>query len=234
MLKGDLRKKQIMETAERLFCENGYEKTSVQDILDELHLSKGSFYHHFEGKELLLRGMCERRAEAAAVRLREEDPLGDGVAELHRVFSAMIPFNGEGLQFLTVLLPVFALPEGRSIRESYQLALREAFRPEALEAMGWAVAAGQVWCDDPATTVNICLDLVNDLWAEVSARMIQAEAEQHGLEDLGEVLTITEAYRRALENMLTAPCGSMALLDLSALRELAAQIHRHWERPASA
>ena len=45
MLKGDLRKKQILETAEKMFCRDGYEKTSVQDILDVLHLSKGSFYH---------------------------------------------------------------------------------------------------------------------------------------------------------------------------------------------
>ena len=54
MIKGDLRKKQILETAEALFTERGYEKTGVQDILDQLHLSKGSFYHHFESKELVL------------------------------------------------------------------------------------------------------------------------------------------------------------------------------------
>ena len=54
MLKGDLRKKQILETAETLFCRDGYEKTSVQDILDVLHLSKGSFYHHFENGVLMI------------------------------------------------------------------------------------------------------------------------------------------------------------------------------------
>ena len=72
MLKGDLRKKQILETAERLFCENGYEKTSVQDILDVLRLSKGSFYHHYESKELLLSCICEKRAQASAEELAED------------------------------------------------------------------------------------------------------------------------------------------------------------------
>ena len=50
MKKGDARRQQILETAERLFYQNGYENTSVQAILDEMNLSKGGFYHHFESK----------------------------------------------------------------------------------------------------------------------------------------------------------------------------------------
>ena len=46
--KGDIRKQEILKTAEMMFCRNGYEKTSIQDIIDVLHSSKGSFYHHFE------------------------------------------------------------------------------------------------------------------------------------------------------------------------------------------
>jgi AcrR family transcriptional regulator len=34
-----------------LFYKNGYYNTSVDDILKELSLSKGAFYHHFDSKE---------------------------------------------------------------------------------------------------------------------------------------------------------------------------------------
>ncbi len=34
-----------------LFYKNGYHNTSVDDILKELSLSKGAFYHHFDSKE---------------------------------------------------------------------------------------------------------------------------------------------------------------------------------------
>ena len=50
MKKGDLRRQAILDTAEALFFERGYEETSVQDILDAMELSKGGFYHHFESK----------------------------------------------------------------------------------------------------------------------------------------------------------------------------------------
>ena len=48
MKKGDARREELLATAERLFCTKGYEKTSVQDILDEMGFSKGGFYHHFD------------------------------------------------------------------------------------------------------------------------------------------------------------------------------------------
>ncbi len=41
----------ILETAARLFAQKGYDETSMQDIMDATHLSKGAIYHHFKGKE---------------------------------------------------------------------------------------------------------------------------------------------------------------------------------------
>ena len=39
MKKGDLKKQEILRTAESLFCRYGYEATSIQDVLDELKTS---------------------------------------------------------------------------------------------------------------------------------------------------------------------------------------------------
>lgn len=45
----------IIETAERLFIEKGYEHTSIQDIIDHLGgLSKGAIYYHFRSKEEIM------------------------------------------------------------------------------------------------------------------------------------------------------------------------------------
>ncbi len=224
MLKGDIRKKQILDTAEKLFCEKGYEKTSVQDILDVLKLSKGSFYHHFESKELLLQGMCEKRAVSAARRLTENVTRQYGISGIDQTISAMIPFNGEGLEFLTVLLPVFLQPEGRSIRDSYQEALKAAFYPPLLEAMEQAAESRDVFTDMPEQTAGICLDLVNDLWSAVSGHVIRAESEGR-MADMGDLLSMIDPYREAIESILTAPFGSMTLISLQELQRLVSEIH---------
>ncbi|MCI8792398.1 MAG: TetR/AcrR family transcriptional regulator [Eubacterium sp.] len=51
----------ILDVAFRLFMEKGYDRTSIQDIIDYLGgLSKGAIYHHFKSKEDILMAVMER------------------------------------------------------------------------------------------------------------------------------------------------------------------------------
>ena len=47
-------KGKIVSAAWKLFYEQGYDDTTVEDIIFESETSKGSFYHYFEGKDALL------------------------------------------------------------------------------------------------------------------------------------------------------------------------------------
>ena len=47
-------RKKIVNAAWKLFYEQGYENTTVEDIVFESETSKGSFYHYFDGKDALL------------------------------------------------------------------------------------------------------------------------------------------------------------------------------------
>ena len=44
----------IVSAAWKLFYEQGYEATTVEEIIEDSHTSKGSFYHYFDGKDALL------------------------------------------------------------------------------------------------------------------------------------------------------------------------------------
>lgn len=45
------RRKELIETAARLFAEKGYESVSVRDILDEVGGAPGMFYYYFKSKQ---------------------------------------------------------------------------------------------------------------------------------------------------------------------------------------
>ena len=54
----------ILETATRLFVQKGYERTSIQDIINNLGgLSKGAIYHHFKSKEEILIAVTNKMTE---------------------------------------------------------------------------------------------------------------------------------------------------------------------------
>ena len=44
----------IISAAWKLFYEQGYDGTTVEDIVFESGTSKGSFYHYFDGKDALM------------------------------------------------------------------------------------------------------------------------------------------------------------------------------------
>ena len=47
-------KGRIISAAWKLFYEQGYEETTVEEIIFESETSKGSFYHYFDGKDALM------------------------------------------------------------------------------------------------------------------------------------------------------------------------------------
>ncbi|WP_374335692.1 TetR/AcrR family transcriptional regulator [Leeia sp.] len=52
----------IVETADRLFYERGYDHTSFADIADEVGLSRGNFYYHFKTKDDILTAVIAHRS----------------------------------------------------------------------------------------------------------------------------------------------------------------------------
>jgi AcrR family transcriptional regulator len=71
-------RQQILETAQRLFAELGYDATSLQMIADEMGLTKAAVYYHFRAKNeilqaIMLPGIERLKAlldDAAAIRGR--------------------------------------------------------------------------------------------------------------------------------------------------------------------
>lgn len=53
----------IITISAKLFAEKGYDKTSMQDIVDALGMSKGGIFHHFNSKEDIFNAVMERQFE---------------------------------------------------------------------------------------------------------------------------------------------------------------------------
>jgi AcrR family transcriptional regulator len=54
------RKKQILDAAERVFAERGFDKARMDDIVQESGLSKGALYWYYKSKDALIRALLDR------------------------------------------------------------------------------------------------------------------------------------------------------------------------------
>lgn len=82
----------ILAAAERLFGDNGYETTSVDEIATSAGVAKGAVYHHFQRKQDVFEAVFER-VSSRLVRAVAEDArpdlgvIGQLVASTHRYFK---------------------------------------------------------------------------------------------------------------------------------------------------
>ena len=115
----------IVSAAWKLFYEQGYEETTVEDIIFESETSKGTFYHYFEGKDALLGTLStlfDEKYEALVRTMDSERNALDILLWLNRELFAMIDSS---------------VPAARALATSDSLAVRRsasaAARASAIE-----------------------------------------------------------------------------------------------------
>jgi AcrR family transcriptional regulator len=62
------RREEIIATARHLFQTNDYDKITMQNIVDELEIAKGTIFYYFDSKEVLLKAVVENIIEEDKVR----------------------------------------------------------------------------------------------------------------------------------------------------------------------
>lgn len=86
-------KKRIVKAAWNLFYKNGYDNTTVEDIINASKTSKGTFYHYFKGKEALLNtlsNLFDQKYEELSGIIEPDMPAREKLLFLNHELFAMI------------------------------------------------------------------------------------------------------------------------------------------------
>ena len=86
-------KGRIIQAAWQLFYQQGYDDTTVEEIIEASGTSRGSFYHYFEGKDALLSSVSflfDEKYEELMARMDPEKDRFEVLMELNRELFAMI------------------------------------------------------------------------------------------------------------------------------------------------
>ena len=71
MKKGEKRKLELLKIAYRMFTEKGYENTSIDEIIAEAGIAKGTYYYYFPSKEATLEAVIDQMITEEVMRARE-------------------------------------------------------------------------------------------------------------------------------------------------------------------
>lgn len=101
----DERKSEIIDAAQKLFEDIGYEETSVNDIIRNVGIAKGTFYYYFKSKEEILDAVINRQIEIQIQYFMKiiGDNDSNAVMKLEKIIRANVKINSEQVGLLEYL-----------------------------------------------------------------------------------------------------------------------------------
>ena len=86
-------REQIVEAADRLFYEQGFEHTSFAHIAEAVGISRGNFYYHFKSKDEILEAVIQRRLTWTGALLERWESEGETAEARLRSFIGILIMN---------------------------------------------------------------------------------------------------------------------------------------------
>jgi len=212
------RRKAILDAAQQAVITKGYEQVAIADILSDLQISSGAFYHYFDSKPALLLALVERMGdEVEQVVLPIIEDLEPGALQkLQRFFAALDQWKFAHKRLILAYLPVWYGDENAIVRHKLYQARVKRLTPWLTEIIQQGAREGIFTTPYPDQTARIVIALLEDVG---SASVELLLAEKLLPEDLQRLQQILFATTDALERLLGAPAGCLQTTALTGLTQ---------------
>ncbi len=151
----------VLDVAERLFAEKGFDGTTVADIAERSELAKGSLYHLFQSKDDIIAALIHRKMGQIIGQL--EQALGAPVSpreKIRRIFQLKLRTVWESRHFARIFLHElrgFHWRMDYPLLETYRNEMEEARRRIEM-ALAEGQKAGEFRDDLPASTLLAAME----------------------------------------------------------------------------
>ena len=213
-----VRRNEILDVARRLVDTKGYEQMTIQDILDDLRISKGAFYHYFDSKQALLEAMIERMGEGVEqlVLAIVHDPALPALEKLQRVFDMLNRLKTARKELFLPLLRVWYADDNAIVRQKLRVVWLKLVTPWYAAIIRQGIQEGVFTTSYPDQVGEVVLSLIWDLSDALGELLLSFKPER---DDMLRVESIFAAYTEALERVLGVSTGSLHLTDAETLKE---------------
>ncbi|ERS15017.1 TetR/AcrR family transcriptional regulator [Alloalcanivorax xenomutans] len=208
------RRDQLLDCAQALFFEQGYEATTVNHILQRSGLSKGGFYHYFASKEDVLEAIVARVAEHSVAQVNDlvEQDNGDALTRLNAFLRRSRQLKLETAPQLRPLFSVIFSPGHQSLFHRINQANMTLVGPLLARLIQQGIEEGRFQVPDATAAAEIIMQLGASTYDAVG-RAVDAQGTP-------EAKAANQALERrlqfqglAIDRILGLPDGSIRYID---------------------
>src|ERR1700761_293105 len=199
------RRDAILDAAQRLILSNGYERLTIQNILEDLQISKGAFYHYFDSKPAVVEALTERLvddSERALARIADDPELGAS-EKLQFFFGEIIRWKSERQNLIVAMLPVWYAPDNLGFRLLVDRATAKRLAPLLSAIVRQGVDEDRFATAYPEQAGAIIVALVQAMQDAMAQHLLTASPK------VKEVVATHGAHIEAIERYLGVPAGTL-------------------------
>lgn len=213
-----VRRNEILDVAQRLITTTGYEQMTIQNILDELGISKGAFYHYFSSKQELLEAIIERMIDTAEQMLTPliNDPSLTALEKFERFFNVIANLKTARKGFVLALLRVWNQDDNALMRLKLRLTMTRRVSPLLATIIRQGIQEGSMTASYPDQAGEVVYQLIYGLSENIGLLMLSYQPEKDDLQIFAGAIA---AYTEALMRVLGMPPGSLSLFTLDMMSE---------------
>jgi len=206
------RELELITAARRLFYTKGYERTSINDIINAVGVSKGAFYHYFDSKQGVLEAVVETLIDQTKALIQPimSDPTLNAIEKFNRMVRVINDWKIEQRdEILTVLRILYTEENLRLLHHMRQRSAR-VIVPIFAQIITQGVEEGIF----ETAFVQESAELVVGISRTSGLMIIDMLLNPEGYKDRVTIaMRMSAAGQVAIERMLNAPSGSLLLID---------------------
>jgi AcrR family transcriptional regulator len=212
-----VRRDAFLDAAQRLIQSKGYEQMALQDVLDELEVSKGAFYHYFGSKEALLAAVVDRMIDVATAAMEPvvSDPNLTAPEKLRRMFASLAAWKGERTDLMIELVRVWFSDANAVVRDQLRIGTQARLTPLLAAVARQGKDEGTFTNKSPEHTAGVLVAMLLGTNETASRLFLARQAGEITFDDVECVLA---AHAEAFERVLGLPPGSWPSLDSQTMR----------------
>jgi len=214
------KRNEILDVALRLVYTKGYEKMTIQDILNDLRMSSGAFYHYFDSKPAVLEAIIERMKqglEQPLVLIIHDQHLS-AIEKLQGFFDLLERLRIAQKASIKELLRVWYNDDNAIVRQKVNDELLKHRAPLLTEIVRQGIREGIFTTAYPEQAGELILLLLNGLGTTHARLLLSLEQDQDEQGCIEGIVTTHSAYMDAIERVLGAPSNSLRRSDAEAMK----------------
>jgi AcrR family transcriptional regulator len=195
---------------------------TIQDILNDLGISKGAFYHYFNSKGEVLEALVERMVAEDVLPIIipiVQDPNLSAIEKMERYFDTGFRWKTAQKDFMLRLLRVWLADENAIVRQKMFSTSVKQITPSLAEIIRQGVQEGVFTTAYPEQLSHAIIYLLQGLGDMIIELLIANETDPDPSSIETTVLAYTNALSDTLERVLGAPPGSLRLIAPDTLKK---------------